>query len=344
MIAIHFISFKKDRFSSYWIEYCKINSIPYKIVNCFDNNIIDQLKDCKGLMFHFYLGSFEKMLFAKQLIYSVEHMGLKVFPNFKTVWHYDDKIGQKYLFDSIHAPAINTYIFYELGNALNWIEKTSFPKVFKLRNGASSSNVRLINTKEEAKKITKIAFNSGFSHKGDSWKYLKERWRQYRLGKSTTGGVKYAIKRLLGITKEVRFLNKESGYVYFQDFIPQNNFDIRIIVIDKKAFAIKRMVRENDFRASGSGLIKYEKENFSNETLSLAFDLAYKLGSQCIAFDFIFLNNQPIVVEISYCFTSLGVYEKCLGYWDKELNWFEGPFNPYGWMVESLLNEINLKA
>jgi glutathione synthase/RimK-type ligase-like ATP-grasp enzyme len=52
--------------------------------------------------------------------------------------------------------------------------------------------------------------------------------------------------------------NPEKNYVYFQDFIPQNDFDIRIIVIGKRAFAIKRMVRKGDFRASGSGNIKYD--------------------------------------------------------------------------------------
>jgi len=31
------------------------------------------------------------------------------------------------------------------------------------------------------------------------------------------------------------------------------------------------------------------------------------------------------------------------GNWDKNLNWHEGKFDPYGWMVEELLKEISRK-
>ena len=46
-IAIHQT---KGSFSDRWIEYCQINEINYKIVNCYDSDIIEQLNDCEGLM------------------------------------------------------------------------------------------------------------------------------------------------------------------------------------------------------------------------------------------------------------------------------------------------------
>ena len=85
--------------------------------------------------------------------------------------------------------------------------------------------------------------------------------------------------------------------------------------------------------------IKYEKENFEESTIQLAFNISKKLKSQCVAFDFIYDETKPFLVEISYGFTSK-VYEKCTGYWDKELNWHEGNFDPYGWMVEGVLKSI----
>ena len=45
------------------------------------------------------------------------------------------------------------------------------------------------------------------------------------------------------------------------------------------------------------------------------------------------------LVEISYGFSTEG-YDSCAGYWDNDLNWHEGIFNPYGWMVEIVLKEI----
>lgn len=341
MIAIHYRDKLIDRFSSHWVKYCEDKNIPFKIVNCFDSDIIFQIEDCSALMFHFFLGAQDKMLFARQLLYSVENSGKKVFPNFQTMWHYDDKVGQKYLLESTKAPLVPTHIFYQKEKALQWAESTSYPKVFKLRNGASSSNVKLVKDKDKAVSLIDKAFGTGFSHKGSPWPHLKERIRKYKLDNSKLGGVKAAIKRIFYVPPSERKYGAEKGYAYFQDFIPENGFDIRVIVIDQKAFGIKRMVREKDFRASGSGMIKYGKENFYPETVKLAFDLADKLKGQSVAFDFIYFNGTPLVVEISYCFTSLGVYEKCEGYWDSELNWHEGPFNPYGWMVDTLLKEMN---
>jgi glutathione synthase/RimK-type ligase-like ATP-grasp enzyme len=130
--------------------------------------------------------------------------------------------------------------------------------------------------------------------------------------------------------------DREIGYVYFQDFIPNNDYDIRIIVIGEKAFGIKRMVRKNDFRASGSGNIYYEKQHFGDETVGIAFDISKRLKSQCTAFDFVYDNKIPLIVEISYGFSPEG-YNDCTGYWDSRLNWHEGTFDPYGWMVEMII-------
>jgi len=81
IIGIH------NRYNSYsnrWIEYCKENSIQYKIVNCYDNDIIQQLDECNALLWHYYQEDYRDLLFAKQLLFSLEHSGKIVFPNFAT--------------------------------------------------------------------------------------------------------------------------------------------------------------------------------------------------------------------------------------------------------------------
>ena len=62
---------------------------------------------------------------------------------------------------------------------------------------------------------------------------------------------------------------REKCYFYVQDFIPNNNFDIRVIVVCDKAFAIKRYVRKNDFRASGSGYIDYSRHSIPENIIKL---------------------------------------------------------------------------
>ncbi len=42
------------------------------------------------------------------------------------------------------------------------------------------------------------------------------------------------------------------------------------------------MVREGDFRASGSGNMKFEKREFDERCIKIAFETNKKLKSQCL--------------------------------------------------------------
>jgi glutathione synthase/RimK-type ligase-like ATP-grasp enzyme len=333
-LAIHHTN---GSFSEGWIAYCEANNIDYKLVDCYGSDIIQQISDCDALMWHFYQASSKDILFAKQLLYAVQASGKKVFPNFNTSWHFDDKVGQKYLLEALKAPLVPSYVFYSKREALDWAKTSVFPKVFKLRGGAASDNVRLVLSKAQAAKIIKKSFNYGFSQY-NAWSNLKERIRKYKNGKTTFYDVFKGFVRFFYTTKYAKIAGRERGYVYFQDFIPDNNYDHRIIVIRDKAFGIKRMVRENDFRASGSGMFTFEKENFDIKTIKLSFDIANKLNSQCLGFDYIYKNGTPLITEISYGFPL--TFYPCVGYWDRNLYWHEGTFNAQTWMVDDLIRSI----
>jgi glutathione synthase/RimK-type ligase-like ATP-grasp enzyme len=288
-------------------------------------------------MWHHHHGNYKDVLFARQLLYSLEISGKKVFPGFDTCWHFDDKVGQKYLLESIGAPFVPTYIFYTRQEALDWVQKTSFPKVFKLRGGAGSANVRLVGTRGAARKLIDRAFGKGFSP-FNGWRALGERIRKYRSGQGSLAGTCKGVARLFFPTEYARMHGREKGYVYFQDFIANNSFDARVVVIGDKAFGFKRMVRTNDFRASGSGNIVYDKKEQDERCVAIAFAVNEKLKSQCIAYDFVFdEKNTPLIIEISYGYI-VHLYDQCEGYWDKNLNWHAGTrFDFCGWMVENLI-------
>lgn len=90
-IAIHH---SPHSFSERWIEYCKEKNIPYKIVNAYDSDIVKKVEDCDAFMWHHHHANYKDTLFAKQLLYSLQTAGKKVFPDFHTGWHFDDKVGQ----------------------------------------------------------------------------------------------------------------------------------------------------------------------------------------------------------------------------------------------------------
>lgn len=331
------IQHKEGGFGERWIEYCQKNNIEYKLVNVYAFDVIEQVRGCDAFMWHHSHGDYRDVLFAKQLIYSLESMGVKCFPDFHTTWHFDDKVGQKYLLEAVGAPLVPSYVFYTKKEALDWIEKTTFPKVFKLRGGAGASNVKLAHTAEEAKKYVRKAFSKGFPQ-FDRFGYLKERYRKWREGKDSFVGVLKGIGRLFIITDFAKMHPREKGYAYFQDFIPNNTFDIRICVVGNHAFALKRLTRKGDFRASGSGNIIYDKAQIDERCVKTAFEVNEKLKMQSVAFDFVFdVNNKPLIVEISYGY-AVKAYDLCEGYWTPDMQWHAGDhFDFCGWMVDEVI-------
>jgi glutathione synthase/RimK-type ligase-like ATP-grasp enzyme len=340
MIAIHY---REGSFSDKWIEYCDRHNIEYKLVNCYDSDIISQVEGCDGLMWHWPQTDFKATQFARQLLYSLELKGLAVFPDSNTCWHYDDKVGQKYLLEAIQADIPESNVFYDRTTALRWAEKTDFPKVFKLTGGAGSSNVHLVRTRKQAKQLINKAFSTGFSTVSRIG-LLKERLWHAKRDKSLKSFFRIGkgLARLFIPTELEKQMSKEQGYIYFQEFIPENTFDIRVIIIGKRAFGIKRMVRDNDFRASGSGSIVFDPEQINPECIKLAFEYTRRINSQSVAYDFIFQNGKPLLVEISYAFLH-EVYRKCPGYWDETMKWHYGEFFSEWFNVEDLVNSINDK-
>ncbi len=335
MIAIHDNN-SPVLFHFRWIDYCQKNNIPFKLVNCYATDIVHQLKDCKALMWHYHQAEPSDIVMAKSLLFSMEQSGMKVFPDFNTAWHFDDKVGQKYLLEALEIDIVKTWVFYSEKVALEWIMHTTFPKVFKLRGGAGSQNVQLIHSAAQAKKLVDKAFGKGFPAY-DGWESIQERYRRWRLGKTDAFDVVKGFVRLVKPPRYASVIGNEMNYLYFQEFIANNDSDIRIVIVDGKAFGIKRMNRKDDFRASGSGFIIYEKDAIDERFVQVSFEYQKKLKAQCIAYDYVLdEKNQPLLIEISYGFANAG-YDDCPGYWDEQLVWHEGKFNPYGWMVDLIL-------
>ena len=330
----------KGYFSERWINYCHNNSIDYKIVNCYSNNIMEELSDCDGLLWHFSHAHPIDFQIATHILNSVKANGKKIFPNINSCWHFDDKVAQKYLLESISSPVIKSWVYYTKKNAYQAVEGLVYPKVFKLKGGAGSANVKLIENKKEAKRYVTKAFGKGF-RQFDRFTLFNDAISMFKKNKISVKNLTIEFIKIFIKSDYEKVKGNENGYVYIQEFLPNNNFDIRIIVIGGRAFAIKRMVRENDFRASGSGLILYEKDNFDIRCVQIAFETSEKIGSNCLAYDFLFDDeNQPLIAEVSYGFSQAG-YDDCTGYWDKKLTWHKGKFVPQNWMVDDMIEKIN---
>ena len=251
-----------------------------------------------------------------------KYLSINCFPNWDTCWHFDDKIKEYYLLKSMGFPVIDSWIFWEKESAQEWAENADYPVVFKLKKGAGSRNVILIKSKKEAYKIINRMFGKGilashgFPNKGkvkhtDFESYLRHKFDQYLLNKIR--GIEPGIWQV------------EKNYVLFQKFLPNNNFDTRVTVIGNRAFAMRRFVRNNDFRASGSGIWDLDKNNVDLRTVEIALKVSSEMKFQSMAYDFLFdEKGEPKICEMSWTFPDDA--EK--GYWDNNLSWYDFNFIP----------------
>jgi hypothetical protein len=137
-----------------------------------------------------------------------------------------------------------------------------------------------------------------------------------------------------------RLWPREKGYLYFQDFLPNNTKDTRVTVIGDRAFAYTRGVRPHDFRASGSGRLNYDLGQIDIRCVELAHRYARRIGGQSMAFDFIHdRDGQPAIVEVCFGYVAKLVHD-CPGHWDRHLNWHDGPMWPQDAIFSDFLHAL----
>ena len=335
-IAIHH---RENSYSDRWISYCNKNNIDYIVVDCFNNSIIEVLLKEKitHLLWHFHHSSTNDLDVSNYVFNAVEKIGIKTFPNQNTRWHFDDKAAQKYLMESLKIPFAKSYIFYDKREAINEVEKFNYPIVSKLKRGAGSVNVQLINSIKEAKTYVELMFDKGMKGTDSPLNNIDQKIRIARKIKNPFLLIKKIISHIKKVRKESKISNPERGYVYFQEFMPKNDYDTRIIVVGNIAFGIRRFNKTNDFRASGSGKIDYNSSKIDKNFIKLAFQVSKKIGAQCLAYDFIYDSKEnPSIIEISYSF-SMYAYDDCEGFWDDSLHFYRKKINPQYLMIENLL-------
>ena len=311
------------------------NSIDYIDLDINSDSFWAKIK--KINLFLAKIGHYDDDLALAATIVPVINLFLNIpcFPDYNTVWHYDDKVKQYYLLKSMGFPVVDSYIFWDKKEALKWAENANYPVVFKLKGGAGSANVKLIKSAKEAKSLIKKAFGKGIH---PYFFDLPGKYKAFNCDKKRM--FKYLIKpmyhKLTG--KATPFINyhRHKNYVCFQKFLPNNKYDTRVCILGERAFAFKRFVRENDFRASGSNYYDMDRNTIDKNMLKIAFDISVKLNFQSMALDFIYDENKnPLIAEISYTYGDYPEFSN--GYWDKNLIWHSGHYFPeYFELVDAL--------
>jgi glutathione synthase/RimK-type ligase-like ATP-grasp enzyme len=313
----------KQSFSKVWMTRAKERGITVISVDHTTPDFFQKVSQADAFMWRFGY-SISQQTIAKRIIRSISHgLNLQVYPSNDMCWHFEDKIAQLYLLQTAGIPIAETQIFWSEKAIIEHVEQLKFPLVCKLASGIRSENVCKLNNIKEVLDISKKMFSFGMDTLLAPKNFLIK-----RLGKF---GV--PLKLLLGRTQ---LADIQIGYMYLQEYLPDNAYDTRVNLVGDIAVACRRFNRKNDFRASGSGILDYDQSKIDQRFIALAFKIARALNLKSLALDGLYKNGEPVIAEISYTFPAWGV-NVMPGYWveteTKELQYIESP----GLCVEEMI-------
>lgn len=251
-------------FNSYWPRFEKFlnyNSFETIIFNINESNWIENVKKCDVIVYRTPSEHYDQYE-SKMKVWFIENiLKKKVLPSYNHLWYYEDKIAQYYLLKELKLPVIDTFISFSYDESIKYINNCRYPFVSKITTGSGSLGVEIVKSKRKAERVVNKIFTSG-----------------YRTGYSYF---------------------KQKNYVYFQKYIDNCEYDLRVIVIGNKLFGYYRLTPKNDFRASGAGLVV--KQEIPVEALDFAYRVAQKLNTYFIAVDLLKDNstNKFLINEVS---------------------------------------------
>lgn len=216
-----------------WTKYRRFldaNSIPWEIYPIHSQDWLEAANK-----FDIVLGipsnEFFRLEELRNKYYVLEtFLGKVCYPSMRETLVYEDKILENSIAKIYGFPFIETYVSYDKKDALRLIEEIEYPFVSKVSPSSGSVGVQLIRSKAQARRIVHQAF-------------------------SNNGRITHVV------------YNRQKNFVYFQKFVPNDGYDIRVIMAGNRAFGYYRRTPKNDFRASGMHL--EEKRSLPDESLRL---------------------------------------------------------------------------
>lgn len=330
-----------------WVEFLAKRDVEVRILNLLAPDALEQARQCDGIMWLWTHHPSEKQS-ARIILSTIEnYLRIPVFPDEKTSWHYDEKVAQFYLLRALNTPIIKSWVFWDQMKAVEWSRQAKYPIVFKMSSGAGSANVLKVENVDQAQVLIGRMFQTGFFPHTINEHVpsinLKKGVREFI---SILRRVKYALKYIFQIQYppliSKTWWKPEFGYVYFQEFVPDNAYDTRVTVIGNRAFAFRRFNRPNDFRASGSGRLDYDISQIDLRCVQTAFEVSKKGQFQSMAYDFLIKDGQPVIGEISYTYWDKAVYD-CPGHWLPDLTWVDGHQWPEEAQIDDFLEYVRQK-
>ncbi|MCF8320986.1 MAG: hypothetical protein K9I35_07255 [Flavobacterium sp.] len=240
--------------------------------------------------FLFYTASYNDnyLQYIKDIILDISFSrpDIVLLPNLDQLFSFENKGYQELVKKRVNIENVRGKYIGDLYEEDNFRSIFQFPIVLKTLKGAMSSGVQLIENKQQL-----IEYDS--NNKKLSFKeyliFKKRVWN--KTNQSNSDFLNLAPNLNLSLLNFNKFFSKRNPFV-IQDFIPDLECDYKVLIFGIKFFVFKRGIRENDFRASGSGKFTWVKP--PDEVLEFALDIQKKFKSPFISLDIGFGLNKNV--------------------------------------------------
>ena len=270
--------------------------------------------------------------YIEDIVYGLELKGAVVIPRYSHLKANNNKVFMEILRASLLSDVCGngSRMFGTLEEAKKAISKNEilFPVVLKQAEGACSSGVGKADNPKELETLIKsmcatkdIAFDTrdylrAYKHKG----YIRE--SMYR------------------------------GKFILQPMIKGLGNDWKLLIFGNKIFNLKRHVRKNDFRASGShNDYKIGSDSgLTSEMMDFAYDIYNRLNVPMLSFDLAYDGKQCYMIEFQSLYFGSSTFLLCKDYYCKQDNgWLLNPKESdsyeelYAWSINEYLVKNNIK-
>lgn len=244
-----------------YILFLEANGFPYEIYNVHASDWLEKAKN-----FDWIVGipssSPQDLDEMRRKLYFLEtHMNKFCYPSAEHIRLYEDKRLTAFYAEYYNFPIVKTYISHDREEALKLIETLQYPVVSKIDPSSGSMGVELIKDLKTCRRLVRQAFSP--------------------MGRKT---------HLLHM--------RQKNYIYLQDLLSYDGYDLRVILVNNMAFGYYRKTPEGEFRASGMDLV--EKRSLPAEAIHIAHQLNQAIKSPQLVVDMLHgKDGQYHIIEIS---------------------------------------------
>jgi glutathione synthase/RimK-type ligase-like ATP-grasp enzyme len=234
--------------------------------------------------------------YIEDIVYGLELEKLKVVPSYKYLKSHHNKVFMEILRDIFSYNSIKNIESKHFGTyeeITETIKSLNYPLILKSSFGSTSKGVTLIKNKSDAiNKIKKISSSFNFlNFFRDQIRFIKHK----------------------GYQRDS--LNRNKFIV--QNFIKGLDGDYKVLIFGDKYYVLKRGIKKNDYRASGSG-IKSFSHSIPDGILDFSKSFFDILQSPFASLDICFDGNEFFLIEFQLLNFGTYTIEKSPFYFKKK--------------------------